>query len=171
VDRFLFKLSITYPQRAEERRIMDTMTSVVAPGGARNSGEKISPVVTPDQIRSMREVIDNIYIDDKVKDYILELVSSTRDPQGHRLQFRSREGRHLEEVISYGASPRASIALVIAAKTHAFLRHRGHVTPDDVKAIGPDVLRHRIMITFEAEAEELTTDMVIRQIFDQVEVP
>ena len=171
VDRFLFKLHIQYPTRDEERLLLDTMTSVANPGGARESMPKPSPVVTPAQVREMRQLIDRIYIDDKVKDYILHLVSATRNPAAYKLHFRSKEGRNLEQVIAYGASPRASLALVVASRTHAFLRGRGHVTPDDVKAIGPDVLRHRIMVTFEAEAEELTTDDVVRQLFDQIQVP
>ncbi|CAN5289081.1 MoxR family ATPase [soil metagenome] len=171
VDRFLFKLSIGYPTRDEERSIIDTMTSVVNAGGAQSDRPKPNPVITPEEIRSIRRVIDRIYIDEKVKSYILDLVGATRQPAKYKLQFRSAANRQLEQVISFGASPRASIALVIAAKAHAFLRHRGHVTPDDVKAIGHDVLRHRIMITFEAEAEELTTDAVVQQIFDQVAVP
>ncbi|MCC6547075.1 MoxR family ATPase [Candidatus Sumerlaeota bacterium] len=171
VDRFLFKLHISYPTRDEERGIMDTMTSVANPGGALVSLPKPTPVISPAEIREARKTVDRIYVDDKVKTYILNLVESTRYPDKFKLTFKSAEGRPLEQVISIGASPRASIALVIAAKAHAFMRHRGHVTPDDVKAIGPDVLRHRIMITFEAEAEELTTDHIVRQIFDQIEVP
>jgi MoxR-like ATPase len=171
VDRFLFKLHITYPAREEERGIMDTMSSVANPGGAFVSLPKPQAVIEPEQVREARRVIDQIYIDEKIKSYILDIVGSTRQPDKYKLRFRSKDGRELDQVIAFGASPRASIALVIASKAHAFLRHRGHVTPDDVKAIGPDVLRHRIMTTFEAEAEELTTDMVVRQIFDQIEVP
>jgi len=171
VDRFLFKLVVHYPTRTEEQGIIDLMTSVSQPGGAFASLPKVQPVVSPQDIREARAVIDQIYIDDKVKSYILNLVGATRNPDQFKVQFRTKDNRPLEQVISIGASPRASIALVVAAKTHAFLRHRGHVTPDDVKAIGPDVLRHRIQITFEAEAEELKTDDVVRQIFDQIEVP
>jgi MoxR-like ATPase len=171
VDRFLFKLHITYPTREEERGILDTMTSVYNTGGAYVTLAKPEAVVTPAEIREARKVIDQIYVDDKVKMYILNLVEATRYPSKYKLVFRSKDNRPLEEVISIGASPRASIALVVAAKAHAFIRRRSHVTPDDVKAIGPDVLRHRIMITFEAEAEELTTDHVVRQLFDQIEVP
>ncbi|MBI1290338.1 AAA domain-containing protein [bacterium] len=171
VDRFLFKLQINYPSRTEEAGILETMTSVANPGGAFGTLPKPQPVISPDRVRAARKVIDGIYIDEKVKAYILDLVSATRYPDQFKLTFKSKDGRKLDQVIQMGASPRASIALVIAAKAHAFLRHRGHVTPDDVKAIGPDVLRHRIMTTFEAEAEELTHDMVVRQIFDQVQVP
>ncbi|MCC5876247.1 MAG: AAA family ATPase [Candidatus Sumerlaeia bacterium] len=171
VDRFLFKLHITYPKRNEEYQLLDTMTSVSNAGGARREMPKPSPVIGKEQLRLAREVIDQIYIDDKIKEYILDIVGATRNPGAAGLQFQTRDNRLLEEVIQMGASPRASIALVVAARCHAFLRHRGHVTPDDVKAIGPDVLRHRIMLTFEAEAEELHHDEVVRQIFDQVEVP
>lgn len=171
VDRFLFKLRIDYPRRDEEQKILDTMTSVSNPGGAFSKGGLINPVVSPEEIRSARAVIDRVYIDDKIKSYILDIVGATRNPNNFKIQFRSADGRPLEQVIQFGGSPRASIALVVAAKTHAFLRRRAHVTPDDIKAIGFDVLRHRIQITFEAEAEELTTDDVVRQIFDQVAVP
>ena len=171
VDRFLFKLHINYPSRTEEAGILETMTSVANPGGAFGTLPKPEAVISQEQIRAARRVIDTIYIDEKVKSYILDLVSATRYPDKFKLAFKSKDGRKLDQVIQMGASPRASIALVIASKAHAFLRSRGHVTPDDVKAIGPDVLRHRIMTTFEAEAEELTHDMVVRQIFDQVQVP
>jgi MoxR-like ATPase len=171
VDRFLFKLRINYPTREEERGVIDNMTSVANYGGAMVSLPKPQPVVTPEEIRAARRVIDQIYIDDKVKNYILDVVGATRAPEKFKVKFRSAAGRTLEQALQMGASPRASIALVVAAKTHAFLRRRAHVTPDDVKAIGPDVLRHRIMITFEAEAEELTTDLAVKQIFEQVEVP
>lgn len=171
VDRFLFKLHIDYPQRDEEQKILDQMTSVSNPGGAFASLPSVNPVVTPEQIRGARSVIDQIYVDEKIKTYILNIVGATRHPDTFRVQFHSKQNRPLEQVIQMGASPRASIALVVAAKTHAFIRHRAHVTPDDVKAIGPDVLRHRIQVTFEAEAEEVLSDDVVRQIFDQIEVP
>jgi MoxR-like ATPase len=170
-DRFLLKLHINYPQRSEEYQLLDKMTSVVNAGGARGELPRPQPVITPADLRTARTVIDSIYVDEKVKEYVLDIVGATREPARYKLQFRSKDGRALEEVIAVGASPRASLALVVAGKCHAFLRRRGHVTPDDIKAIGPDVLRHRIMITFEAEAEELTHDEVVRQLFDQVEVP
>lgn len=171
VDRFLFKLRIDYPRREDELQILETMTSVSTVGGGRSDLPKPQPVVSPESIREARATIDKIYIDDKIKSYILDLVGATRNPSGFRVRFRTQDGRPLEEVISIGASPRASIALVIASKAHAFLRHRGHVTPDDVKAIAADVLRHRILTTYEAEAEEITPDHVVRQLLDQVEVP
>ncbi len=173
VDRFLFKLHVDYPTRDEERQILDTMA--VANSTDRNSLKDvtISPVVSLEDIRRARGFVDMVYMDDKVKHYILDLVGATRHPEAHRVRFRSgSNGRNaMEKVIQVGASPRATLALAIAARAHAFLRHRGHVTPDDVKAIGPDVLRHRILLTYEAEAEELGTDDIVRQIFEQVEVP
>ncbi len=171
VDRFLFKLRIDYPARHEEEIILDNMTSVSRPGGAFASLPEIEPVIDPKQISAARDLIDRLYIDGKVKAYILNIVGATRDPNAYRVTFRSLDNRPLEQVIAVGGSPRASIALVVAAKTHAFLRGRAHVTPDDVKAIGADVLRHRLQVTFEAEAEEITPDLVVRQIFDQIEVP
>ncbi len=173
VDRFLFKVSVSYPSRDEERSILDTMA--VADTGKREMAgeEEVHAVVSLDQIREARSVVDRIYMDEKVKEYILDLVHATRDPDSFRVSFHSNDSARprIEKAIQVGASPRATIALAVAAKGHAFLRHRAHVTPDDVKAIGPDVLRHRILVTYEAEAEELSSDHIVRQIFDQVEVP
>ncbi len=171
VDRFLFKLRIGYPKREDELKVLDTMTSVQTAGGKMADLPAPQPVVSPEQIRQARSVIDRIYIDEKIKTYILDLVGATRDPMRYGIRFRTHDGRPLEQVIAVGASPRASIALVIASKGNAFLRHRGHVTPDDVKAIAADVLRHRILTTYEAEAEEITPDHIVRQLLDQVEVP
>src|SRR5882724_8148068 len=156
VDRFMLKLKIGYPSRAEERQILDLM--------AKTSGTPAStPVVQPKQILNARRVINDIYIDDKVKDYIVDLVCATRDPEAHKLQ--------LKEFIQLGASPRATISLTLAAKAYAFLKGRGYVTPQDVKSIGMDVLRHRVAITYEAEAEEKTSEIVIQKIFDELPVP
>ena len=156
VDRFMFKLIVTYPNKREEKEIMERMAS----------GKEIivTPVMDPDRIFSLREIMNNIYVDDKVKDYILDLVFATREPDKYKLD-------NLKQLIAYGASPRASIMLTKAAKANAFLRGRGYVTPDDVKQIGLDVLRHRILVTYEAEAEEMTSDDMIKKIFDQIEVP
>jgi MoxR-like ATPase len=123
----------------------------------------VRPVVRPEQILQAREVVDEIYLDDKVKDYIVELVFATRDPAAYQLD--------LKPFIQYGASPRATIYLALAAKAHAFLRGRGYATPQDVKSIGMDVLRHRVTVTYEAEAENLTSEDLIKRIFDHVEVP
>ncbi len=156
VDRFMLKLKITYPNKKEEREIMDRMavTSRVF---------DIKSVVGPKDILRARAAVDDVYMDEKVKDYIVDLVFATRDPKAYKLD--------LEQFIQYGASPRATIYLTIAAKAHAFLQGRGYVTPQDVKSIGMDVLRHRVIITYEAEAEDMTSEDVIQTIFDHVEVP
>ena len=156
VDRFMLKLVVTYPNKKEEREILERMSS--------GRAIEVKTVMDPQQILSLRELMAQIYVDEKVKDYILDLVFATRDPGQYKLE-------NLKPLIAYGASPRASIMLTIAAKAHAFLRGRGYVTPDDVKQIGLDVLRHRVLITYEAEAEEMTPDQIVKKIFDQVEVP
>jgi len=156
VDRFMLKLKIGYPSRDEERQILDLM--------ARTTGQPhTNPVVMPEQILQAREVINEIYIDDKVKDYIVDLVCCTREPDKYKIPVR--------EFIELGASPRATIGLTLCAKAHAFLRGRGYVTPQDVKTIGMDVLRHRVTVTYEAEAEDKTSETVIQRIFDELPVP
>ena len=125
---------------------------------------KINPVVTPEDILRAREIVRTIHVDDKVKEYVLDLVLATRAPDSNGLS-------HLRPMIAYGASPRASIYLVTAARAHAFLRGRGYVTPEDVKQLAPDVLRHRVIPTYEAEAESITTTDIVQQILDHVEVP
>src|SRR5215212_4902745 len=156
VDRFMLKLKIGYPTREEERQILDLM--------ARTSGTPVTHgVVDAKQILTARQVINDIYVDDKVKDYIVDLVCATRDPGNYKIQ--------LQGLIQLGASPRATIALTLAAKAHAFLRGRGYVTPQDVKSIGMDVLRHRVAITYEAEAEEKTSETIIQKLFDELPVP
>jgi MoxR-like ATPase len=156
VDRFMLKLKIGYPSRAEERQILEMM--------ARTSGTpSASSVVEPKQILRARQVINDIYVDDKVKDYIVDLVCATREPETYKIQVR--------DFIQLGASPRATIALTLSAKAYAFLKGRGYVTPQDVKSIGMDVLRHRVAITYEAEAEEKTSETVIQKIFDELPVP
>ncbi len=156
VDRFMLNVKVGYPTRDEERAIMDRQTS-----GAKANVQR---VVEPQQLTDARAVIPQIYVDDKVKDYIVSIVFATREPAKAGL-------KDVAALIKYGASPRATIALNQAARAHAFLRHRGYVTPEDIKAIGPDVLRHRVVLTYEAEAEEITSDQVIGKIFDAVEVP
>jgi len=156
VDRFMLKLHVTYPTKKEEKEILERMSS--------GRQIDISKIIDPSKILELRTLLHQIYIDDKVKDYILDLVFATRNPEEYRLES-------LKPLISYGASPRASIMLTMAAKAHAFLQGRGYVTPDDVKQIGLDVLRHRVLVTYEAEAEELNSDHIVRKIFDQVEVP
>src|SRR5713101_600717 len=156
VDRFMLKLKIGYPSRDEERAILDLM--------ARTSNiPTASTVVDAKQILQARQLINDIYVDDKVKDYIVDLVCATRSPETYKIQVK--------DFIQLGASPRATIALTLAAKAYAFLRGRGYVTPQDVKSIGMDVLRHRVTITYEAEAEEKTSETVIQKIFDELPVP
>jgi MoxR-like ATPase len=156
LDRFMLMVKVGYPTKGEERQIMDHMTSPVS----------LQPdqVSTLDEILSARRVIGQIYIDDKVRDYIVDVIYATRDPRQHGL-------REIADFIQYGASPRASIYLNLAARAHAFLRHRGYVTPEDVKAVGADVLRHRVVLTYEAEAEEVSSEDIIRRLFETVVVP
>ena len=156
VDRFMLKVKVGYPTREEERVIMDRMGGEEPP--------RATPVVTTEQIARARAVVHEIYVDDKVKDYILDVVFATRDPVGHGM-------KDLAGSIEYGASPRATLYLHLAARAHAFLRHRGFVTPEDVKAVGMDVLRHRVSLTYEAEAEELTPEAIVQRVFDRVPVP
>ena len=156
VDRFMLMCKVGYPSREDERKIMDRMTGILP--------AKAEHVVTPSELIAGRKIINQIYVADKIKDYIVDVVFATREPAKHGL-------KDLAPLIEYGASPRASIALNLAARAHAFLRHRGYVTPEDVKAIGPDVLRHRIVLTYEADAEEVTSEQVVRRVFEVVEVP
>ncbi|MFQ6043366.1 MAG: AAA family ATPase [Candidatus Poribacteria bacterium] len=158
VDRFMLKLKIDYPNREEEREIMERMAVT-------DKNFDIETVVSPEDILSVRKVVDEIYIDEKVKDYIIDLVFATREPESYK------NLEDLKRFIEYGASPRATIYLTIAARAYAFIQGRGYVTPQDVKSIGMDVLRHRIIITYEAEAEEMTSEDIISKIFDEVEVP
>jgi MoxR-like ATPase len=152
----MLKVKVGYPTREEEKEILNKMTGDAVP--------RAQKVITTEQIATARGVMNGIYVDEKVKDYILSLVFATREPLKYGL-------KDLPDFIQYGASPRATISLTLAAKAHAFLRHRGFVTPEDVKAIGLDVLRHRISLTYEAEAEELTTERIIQRVFERVEVP
>ncbi len=158
VDRFMLKLNISYPSKIEEREILERMALANT-----NTSTNINAIISTEDIKRLRSVVDQIYIDDKIKDYIVDLVFASREPQKYNLD--------LDEFIEYGASPRATIYLTIASKAYAFLKGRGYVTPQDVKSIGMDVLRHRIIITYEAEAEEMTPEKVIQNIFDNIEVP
>src|SRR6187455_3394097 len=156
IDRFMLMIKVNYPSRDEERSVMDRMTGpLVSSAGPRTS---------PERLLEARKVVRDVYVDDRVKDYIVDVVFATREPS-------SKGMKDLAPLIEYGASPRASIALNLAARAHAFLRHRGYVTPEDVKAIGPDVLRHRIVLSYEAEAEEVTAEDIVRRVFEVVEVP
>ncbi len=156
VDRFMLKVIVDYPSRSEERIIMDRMTGISLP--------QIQPVVTPTDLLNARQVVQQIYIDEKIKEYILDLIFATRYPERSGLA-------DLKDLISFGASPRATIYLVLAARAHAFLKGRGFVTPEDIKQIAPDVLRHRVVISYEAEAEEITSADIVQRILDQIEVP
>ncbi len=156
LDRFMLLIKVDYPSAVEERGMLDLMSQLEPP----RAGE----VCTLDQIRAARRVVGSIYIDDKVRDYIVHLVQATRTPRAYGLT-------ELAPLIDYGASPRATLCLAIAARAHAFLRHRPYVTPDDVKAIGLDVMRHRVVLTYEAEAEEISTEDVIRRVFERIPAP
>ncbi len=156
LDRFMLMVKVGYPSKEDERAIMDRMTSGMAP--------KAQPVATTHDIAEARSVIGQIYIDEKIRDYIVNIVHATRDPKAYGLP-------ELADFIQYGASPRASIYLNMAARAHAFLRRRGYVTPEDIKAIGVDVLRHRVILTYEAEAEETNSEQVVRKLFEHIEVP
>lgn len=156
LDRFMLKLKVVYPSKEEERKIMDRMAVV-------GKQPKVEPVTTPGEILRVREVVNEIYVDDKVKDYIVEIVCATREPSKYKLD--------LDQYIQYGASPRATIYLNLASRAYAFINGRGYVTPQDVKCIGLDVLRHRVIISYEAEAEGLTSDDIVKRIFDELEVP
>jgi len=156
LDRFMLKLNITYPSKAEERQILDLM-------GTSAPKLNVQAVVDPDQIIRARELVNSIYMDDRVKDYIVDIVFATREPAAYKLQMAG--------LIRWGASPRATIALTLAAKARAFLSGRGYVTPQDVKSIGLDVLRHRVAITYEAEAENLTSEKIVEKVFATLPVP
>ncbi|MFN2433505.1 MAG: AAA family ATPase [Gemmatimonadota bacterium] len=156
VDRFMLKLLVTYPERAEEREMLDRMTT---------GHEAVpQPVVDGPRVLRARQVVHDIYVDPRIKEYALDLVRATRDPAAMRLP-------ELAPLIEVGASPRAAIFLVRAAKAHAFLQGRGYVTPDDVKSLGFDVLRHRVLLTYEAEAEEVEADELLRKVFETIPVP
>jgi len=156
VDRFMLKLKVSYPTKAEEKEILERMAS--------HEQHDVNPEVTPEDIVAARKIVDQLYVDDKVKNYIVDLVFATREPQDNGLA-------KIKPWIAYGASPRATIFLTQAAKAYAFLNGRGFVTPEDVKAIGADVLRHRVLLTYEAEAENVTSEDIVKTLFDTVEVP
>ena len=157
LDRFMLKLRVGYPTKQEERQILDLM-------GTSAPNLTVQSVVSPEEIIAARGLVNNIYVDDRVKDYIVDVVFATREPGAYRIQG-------LDGMIRYGASPRATIALTLAARARAFISGRGYVTPQDVKSIGPDVLRHRIIVSYEAEAEEITSEQVVDRIFGGLPVP
>jgi MoxR-like ATPase len=156
VDRFLLKLKVGYPTREEEKEILKRMT-----GDDRPKAEKR---ITIKDILKARKLVEQIYVDEKMQNYIVDLVFATREPERAGL-------KDMKNLIAYGASPRATISLTLAAKAYAFLSGRGFITPEDVKTIGPDVLRHRIITTYEAEAEQITSEQIVKSVFDGVEVP
>jgi len=156
-DRFMLKIRVDYPSIDEERLILRK--------AARTQIDTVlTPVVNQQQLLKAQKVIDDIYVDQKVEEYVLNLVFSTRNPGKYEL-------KDLEGLIEYGGSPRASINLILAAKSRAFLEHRGYVTPEDIRYIGADVLRHRIILTYEAEAEEITSENIIQRLFETIEIP
>jgi MoxR-like ATPase len=157
VDRFMLKLKIEYPNKEEELKIMKRMAMT-------DKKITVSPVVGPDDILNARKVVDEIYIDERIEKYIIDIIFATRNPGDYKL-------KDLVGLIQYGASPRASIYLSIAAKAYAFLQGRGYVVPQDIKTIGLDVLRHRLIVSYEAEAEDKTSEDIIKRIFDEVRVP
>jgi MoxR-like ATPase len=156
VDRFMLKLRVGYPDKVEEKEIMRRMATRERPA--------VGAVLSPDEIKEMRRVADAVYLDEKVEDYIVDIVFATREPGLYKLE-------KFERLIDYGASPRATIFLAQVAKVQAFMSGRGYVTPQDVKTVGPDVLRHRVLISYEAEAQDLTSDDIIQEIFNTVDVP
>ena len=156
VDRFMLKVVVDYPERSEEREIIDRMTS--------GSPPDVQPVVDSEYVLSAREIVRQVYVDEKIKDYVLDLVIATRNPSTAGLD-------DLANLISYGASPRAGIFLISAARAYAFIKGRGYVVPDDVKQLAPDILRHRIITTFEAEAQDVTSEQIAQRILENVEVP
>ena len=156
VDRFMLKVIVNYPERSEEREIIDRMTS--------NAPLNVQPVVDSQYVLSAREIVRQVYVDEKIKDYVLDLVIATRDPRAQGLA-------DLVNLISLGASPRAGIFLIAAARAYAFVKGRGYLVPDDIKQLAPDVLRHRVITTFEAEAQDVTSEQIVQRILDNVEVP
>lgn len=156
VDRFMMKVMVNYPKPNEERLILDRMTGATTP--------EVRPVVDPAQILQARQVVCNVYVDDKIKNYVLNLVLTTRNPGNNGLS-------DLRPYIAFGASPRAGINLILAARAHAFIKGRGFVTPEDIKQVAPDVLRHRVITTYEAEAENVTSADIVQRILNYADVP
>jgi len=160
VDRFMLKLSVGYPSKDEEREIVRRMAST-------RPKMTVDPVVSLDEIMRARELVDAVFVDEKIHDYAVELVHTTREPG----TMKGPGGVELARLIEFGASPRASIALVLASRAHAFLKSRDYVTPSDVKSIAPEVMRHRIIPSYEAEAENISTNDILRAVLDQCPVP
>ncbi len=157
IDRFMLKVKISYPTREEELKILRRMSFT-------NKKIEVNNIVSPQNIMNARSVVDEVYMDEKIEKYIVDIVEATRKPEEYKLA-------DLKGLIQYGASPRATINLVVASKAYAFLRGRGYVTPQDIKSIGMDVLRHRVIVSYEAEAEEKTSEDIVAKIFSEIEVP
>ena len=156
IDRFIMKLKVGYPTKSEEKEIINRTTS--------GSNTTVNKLISPEYITNAQKIVNQIYVDEKIKEYVLDIVHATRDPGKYNIT-------EAESWITFGASPRASISLIVSAKAHAFIRGRGFVTPEDIKAIGKDVLRHRIIPSFEAEAEDIDSDAIIERIFSEIDVP
>jgi MoxR-like ATPase len=156
LDRFMLLVKVGYPTAGDERAMLDRMATLEMPSAAE--------VATVDQVKAARKMVSSIYIDDRVRDYIVHVVQATRRPRDYGLP-------ELAPLIEYGASPRATLCLAAAARAHAFIRHRAYVTPDDVKALAPDVMRHRVVVTYEAEAEEVSSEDIVRRVFEYLPVP
>ena len=156
VDRFMMKVVVDYPSRADERTILDRMTG--APLAA------VQPVVQPEDILRAREHVRNIYVDDRIKEYVLDIITATRFPERAGLAS-------LRPLIEFGASPRAGIYMIMASKAYAYLKGRGYVTPDDIKHLAPDILRHRVITTYEAEAENINSAQLVQEILNRIDVP
>ena len=155
VDRFMLKIKVDYPTKPEEREILDRMTTFHNP--------EVKRLIRPEDILRARRVVGQVYIDTRIKDYIVELVMATRHPEDYKLDIKA--------LVQFGASPRATVFLTLASKAHAFIRGRGYVTPEDVKSVAFDILRHRIILSYEAEAEDVTTEQIIQRVLDTIEVP
>jgi MoxR-like ATPase len=160
VDRFLMKLKVGYPSKAEEKQILDRMGETTEA----EASATVRPVLNPAQIRELRALVRTLYADERLKNYLVELAAATRDPKSYKLA-------ELGDFIAYGVSPRATLALLAAARAHAFMEGRGYVVPEDVKSVALDVLRHRVLLSYEAEAENVTSDQVVSRILERVEVP
>jgi len=157
VDRFMLKVKVNYPSKEEEHEILKRMAFT-------NKIIDVKQIITLENLLHARSVVDEVYVDEKIERYIVDIIDATRHPEAYGLQ-------ELNGLIQYGASPRATIFLTIASKAHAFLQGRGYVTPQDIKSIGMDVMRHRVIVSYEAEAEEKTSEDIIKKIFDEIEVP
>jgi len=160
IDRFLMKLKVGYPSKAEERQILEKMGETTEA----EASASVRPVLSTADIRDLRALVRTLYADERLKSYLVELTAATRDPKSYKLA-------ELGDFIAWGASPRATLALLAAARAHAFLEGRGYVVPEDVKSVAADVLRHRVLLTYEAEAESVTSDQVVARILERVEVP